>query len=103
MTKGTSNDTYVWLLVRRMSADLFDVVICNRAGPAQGLGFHPSTPDFHPKHKYKTCVKLEGVPQAAVTDLGFITFFLAERFELEQHRPEVHSAPPLLIALLEQP
>jgi hypothetical protein len=64
-----------------------------------GLQFHPSTPDFAPKHKYKTCVKLDGIPQATITDLGFITFVLAQRFELEAHRPEVH--PPRTLPLPE--
>ena len=86
-TKGTAVDTHVWIVVTRTSADTFAVVCCNRA--LDGLQFHPSTPDFAPKHKYKTCLRLEGIPQATIADLGFITFLLAERFPLEAHRPEI--------------
>eukprot|EP00658_Telonema_sp_P-2_P038382 TRINITY_DN27556_c0_g1_i1.p1 TRINITY_DN27556_c0_g1~~TRINITY_DN27556_c0_g1_i1.p1 ORF type:complete len:1525 (-),score=378.05 TRINITY_DN27556_c0_g1_i1:111-4685(-) len=99
-TDGRTSDANVMLILHRTAPDTFSVVVCNpgdvmlrpdtgrREYP--GLEYHPSSCDHPPKIKYRTCFKLDEVPQDKLTDQVFLAMLLNQRISQdESHRAVV--------------
>jgi hypothetical protein len=90
---GLGRDVNLIHVVERTAADSFAFVTCNTG---DGLKFHPSTARVRVseecdtmKLKYRTCIRLEGVPAAKITSPAFLALLLSQRIQHENHRAEI--------------